>query len=142
MFREFNADDHGQSLAQADNRESGTGRMSEASCASWTSVIVCFGLLVAGGWYTSATKFSKMFDEMLGGEPLPLLTQLVIGQSWLGPLVVLLVSGVGIAAIWIRRDGTARWIASGTVMFLVFSVSVVTLATSMPLIKLIDALGG
>jgi len=78
-------------------------------------VLTVAGLITAGLMVFIVPKFAKMFDEMLPGEPLPALTQMVINVSgFMKNHIVVMVGGL-VAVIFIfklvrmTKPGTFVW---------------------------------
>lgn len=78
-------------------------------------VLTVAGLITAGLMVFIVPKFAKMFDEMLPGEPLPALTQMVIGISnFMKDHVVMMVIGLFVVFTVFRllkmtKPGTYLW---------------------------------
>lgn len=78
-------------------------------------VLTVAGAITAGLMIFIVPKFSKMFDEMLPGEPLPALTQMVIGASnFMKDHAVMMVIGIVIIVTVFRvikmtKPGTFVW---------------------------------
>lgn len=78
-------------------------------------VLTVAGLITAGLMVFIVPKFSKMFDEMLPGEPLPALTQMVIGISnFMKDHVVMMAIGLFVIFTVFRllkmtKPGTYLW---------------------------------
>jgi hypothetical protein len=108
----------------------------------WTAGIGVLGFVTSGIWLFVVPKFAKMFDEMMGNEPLPLISELVIRLGMGGAPAMLLLAGLGIAPVWLWRDGRGLIVAAIVVLLQFAALGLVVAAMFMPLIMLIDALGG
>ena len=88
-------------------------------------------------------KFERMYEEMLAGEPLPFLTQLICRMP-LAAYAVTMITGI-VCLLWMQHttsDATIYRrinIAVGLLSILLFIVYVTALF--LPLIQLVDALG-
>ncbi len=90
-------------------------------------------------------RFGRLFDEMLAGEPLPALTNLVltVGHYWWIPVPLVLLVGLAIVvSLFLWRHYVPYIFAGLYVIALMATMMVIAFAMILPLIKLFDALGG
>lgn len=104
------------------------------------AVVIGLSLLNVG-IAQSIGKFESIFHDMLGGKPLPGLTQLIIE----GRMVVLLIAGTipaaALGALLSRRVVPAIYVLSATGFIAILEIVVVYLALYLPLIAIIKQMG-
>ncbi len=85
-------------------------------------------------------NFERIFSEMLGDKPLPVLTRLVIDWGRLGigaPLCLLLPLGAGLFLFFGRVKSIAWWTALAIILFLLCYLLIVNFALYVPMITII-----
>ena len=108
----------------------------------FVGVLFVFALLLDVGAQLQIPSLSRLFDEMLPGEPLPLLTLVVI--EWrVRSLVLDLVLLAAVAAAAVSKK-LVLLVPIGTVaaLLLLGKALLTTFALKLPLLRLLDKLGG
>ena len=101
-------------------------------------VLFCLNL----GLTMSIIKFERIFNEMLEGEPLPVLTEWVFrtGYPFAGLDITLFFILLGLFAFGERKYFAI--IITCTIIFLVLKAFLIILACFMPLLNIVTPLGG
>ncbi|MCJ8329522.1 MAG: hypothetical protein HRT89_18745 [Lentisphaeria bacterium] len=117
------------------------------SNAMYTAVaLILLGFVIIGfilnfSVYMNSSSFQKMFKDMLGGEPLPVITEYYFYTKqfiMVGDLICVIAS----IFCFYKRDKPRRLlIIAGIAVYLSFKWSISTLAMFLPLMKLIEMIG-
>lgn len=104
------------------------------------SLIVCLGIFALGA-NSSSARFEVMFEEMLGGAPLPGMTQLVLSNRMTLTVVFTLVALGGVSGVlFLKKTGPVLLVSVFASLFLFLGAFVVLLGCYLPLVSVITHL--
>ena len=105
------------------------------------SPLILVSVITVGAW-SSAPQFARLFDLMLGGEPLPVLTEFSLHYWWLC-MPILAISAASAMVLWWRTQSwETRLYVDLTVLFQLICAFLFAAAMILPQFKLIDTIGG
>jgi hypothetical protein len=107
-----------------------------------TGIILLIALAGDAAIWIATAKFSKIFAEMLEGEPLPTITRITFNAPpfYLGLDILLGIACVSLALA--RKNTQAAFLGIFIALFLCLKTLVSVLAFFMPLIVIVQKLGG
>jgi len=104
--------------------------------------LIAFGIVLGLSWLTFFAagmigQFETIFHDMLGGKPLPLITQLVIEGRMVLYVMASIIPAVAIGALLTRRIVGALYVLAALAFLAVGEFSVIYTSLVAPLVEII-----